>query len=84
MVRALAKARRWQSMLENGAAATIKDLARQEGVDKSFMARTLRLNSLAPEIVESILDGSYPDTISLESLRSPFSLVWKDQKEYFF
>ncbi len=33
------------------------------GVDNSLMARTIRLNFLAPAIVEAILDGSYPDTI---------------------
>ena len=83
VVRALVKARRWQNMLENGEAATIADLARKEGVDNSLMARTLRLNALAPVIVEAILDGSYPDTISLESLRRPIPLSWEEQAAYF-
>ncbi|MBF0147130.1 MAG: hypothetical protein HQL85_13270 [Magnetococcales bacterium] len=83
VVRALVKARRWQGMLENGEAATIQDLARQEGVDKSFMARTLRLNALAPDIVEMILAGDYPDTISLEVLRRGISLNWDEQRNTF-
>ncbi|MBF0436749.1 MAG: hypothetical protein HQL77_15440 [Magnetococcales bacterium] len=70
MVRILAEARRWQGMLENGAAATIRDLARQKGVDKFFMVRTLRLNALAPAVVESILAGDHPDEINLESLKT--------------
>ena len=83
VVRALAEARRWQGMLENGAAATIQDLARQEGVDKSFMARTLRLNALAPDIVEMILAGDHPDTINLESLRKGIPLKWAEQRVIF-
>ncbi len=84
VIRALARARRWQLMLESGEVSTIKELAEKEGVDNSLMARTLRLNSLAPAIVESILDGSYPDTISLESLRKPIPLEWDSQMKTFF
>lgn len=35
VVRALIKARRWQTMLESGEVTTIKDLAEMEGVDRS-------------------------------------------------
>jgi hypothetical protein len=80
LVRALAKARRWQTMLENGEAATIKDLALELKVDKSFLARILRLSSLAPDIVEIILSGDYPDSINLETLRQGIPLSWSEQR----
>ena len=83
MVRALVKARRWQVMLEKEEVSTIKDLAQKEGVDKSFMARILRLNSLAPDIIDKILSGDYPDSISLESLRRGIPVSWKEQKVMF-
>ncbi|CAK0746307.1 hypothetical protein WCLP8_1700001 [uncultured Gammaproteobacteria bacterium] len=38
------KARRWQTMLESGEAATIRDLAETEGMERSYLARILRLN----------------------------------------
>ena len=83
LVRALAKARSWQMRLESGEVSTIGELAKEEGVDRGLISRTLKLNDLAPVIVESILNGSYPDTISLETLRQPFPAEWKKQIEVF-
>ena len=83
LVQALVKARRWQTMLETGKAATIKDLAEKEGVDKSYLARTLRLNILAPAIVELVLTGDYPDSINLGNLRAKIPLDWEEQMERF-
>ena len=83
LVQALVKARRWQKMLESGEAATIKDLAEKEGVEKSYLARTLRLNILSPAIVERVMTGDYPDTISLASLRGKIPLDWEEQARAF-
>jgi hypothetical protein len=80
LVKALIRARRWQKKLESGYVGTIKDLAREEGVDSSFLGRTLRLNALAPDIVESIMMGSVPDTVTLDSLRQTIPLAWEDQR----
>lgn len=79
LVKALIKARRWQTMLESGEVATIKDLAVKEGVERSYLARTLRLNILSPAIVERVLTGNYPDSISLEKLRAGIPLDWEEQ-----
>ncbi|MEO5350694.1 MAG: hypothetical protein H7836_13780 [Magnetococcus sp. YQC-3] len=79
LVKALIKARRWQTMLESGEVATIKDLAVKEGVERSYLARTLRLNILSPTIVERVLTGHYPDSISLEKLRAGIPLAWEEQ-----
>jgi hypothetical protein len=46
------------------------------------LARVLRLTLLAPEIVESILDGRHDsETITLERLMRPFPAIWTDQRE---
>ena len=83
LVRALVKARRWQKMLEAGEASTIKDLAEKEGVDRTYMARLLKLNILSPAIVERILTGDYPDSVSLETLRLGIPLDWAEQERVF-
>lgn len=83
VVRALVKARKWQTMLETGEAATIKDLAVKEGVERSYLARLLRLNSLSPVIVDAILLGNYPETISLETLRAGIPLDWEEQLRWY-
>jgi len=57
LVRAVARAFRWQSRLESGEAKSIGTLATRFSVDHSYVARTLRLASLAPDIVEAIVRG---------------------------
>ena len=54
LIKALARAFRWKSMLDNGAFATVADLAAQEGIAVSYLTRVLRLTQLAPDLVEAI------------------------------
>lgn len=77
---ALARAFRWQEMIETGQAESNSDLARKLKLDQSYIARTLRLASLAPDIVETILDGQEPDGLSLRALRGDVPLSWDDQR----
>ena len=58
MVEALARAFRWQQMLDEGVCGTIEELAKRERVNRGYMSRALRLTLLAPDIVEAILDGA--------------------------
>jgi hypothetical protein len=80
LVKALARAFRWQGLLESGAHSSIEELARAERINPSYLARVLRLTLLAPEIVETILDGRHdPERVTLEGLMKPFPVVWTEQ-----
>jgi len=71
-------------MLDGGAFGSIAELARAEKINPSYLARVLRLNLLAPEIVESILDGRHhPERDTLERLTRPFPVVWDQQLQGF-
>lgn len=77
---ALARAFRWQEMIETGEAESNSDLARKLKLDQSYIARTIRLASLAPDLVEAILDGQEPDGLSLWALRRDVPMVWEEQR----
>jgi hypothetical protein len=79
LVKALARAFRWKTMLESGEFATIAELAEREGIAPSYMTRVLRLTLLAPDIVEAILDGKQGPEVTLARVLEPFSIVWEDQ-----
>ena len=80
LVKAIARAQRWQGMLEGGAFAAVEEFARAERINPSYLARVLRLTLLAPEIVESILEGRHdPERITLSTLMKPFSAAWGEQ-----
>ncbi|CAM3583357.1 MULTISPECIES: hypothetical protein [Thalassospira] len=83
MVKALARAFRWRRLLENGAHATVEDLARAEKINTSYVSRILRLTLLAPDIVEMILDGRQPADLTMAKLMQPFPLEWEEQRRLF-
>jgi hypothetical protein len=75
---ALARAHRWQGMLESGAHGSIAELAAAEGINPSYLARVLRLTLLAPDIVEATLDGRHnPERTTLKWLMRPFPASWR-------
>lgn len=79
LVKALARAFRWKRMLESGEYATIAEMAEREGIAPSYVTRVLRLNLLAPEIVEAILDGKQGPEVTLQRVLEPFSMEWMEQ-----
>ena len=81
LIEAIAKAYRWQEQIESGEYASIADLAQALGVDRTYVGRTLRLTSLAPDIVEAILRGDAPEGVSLEKLRKNLPLCWQEQRK---
>jgi hypothetical protein len=79
LVKGLARAFRWQRMLDEGVCGTIEELARREKVNRSYMGRVLRLTLLAPDIVERILDGRQAEELRLENLLEGFPVPWGEQ-----
>lgn len=83
LVKALARAFRWQKLLETGVYATVEEIAAAEMINASYVGRVLRLTLLAPDIVEAILDGRQPAEIPLNHLLAIFSANWEEQREAF-
>lgn len=83
MVKALARAFRWRAKLEVGEYSTVKELAAAEKINHSYVARILRLTLLAPDIVESILDGRQPPCLTLPNLLKRFGPIWVKQRTGF-
>jgi len=79
LIKAVARAFYWQRLLDNGEVADSVDLARREKLDKTFVNETLRFALLAPEIVEAILAGRQPPTLSLQDLRRRVPEDWAEQ-----
>ena len=80
LIKALGRAFRWKRMLESGEFATIAELAEREGIATSYMTRVMRLNLLAPDLVEAILDGKQGPEVALARLMEPLSLEWTAQR----
>ena len=80
LIKAIAKGHRWQAQLESGEYASLEDVAKDVGCDRTYVGRMLRLTSLAPDIAEAILRGDEPDGLSLEKLRKNLPVRRDEQR----
>jgi hypothetical protein len=81
LLKALARAVRWRQLLDQGVCSTIKEIALREKIDPSYVGDVLRLNLLAPDIIEMILDGRQPPTLQFETLRKSLPALWEEQRK---
>jgi hypothetical protein len=79
LVKAIVRAHRWRDMLECGDYGTLRDLAKAEAINESYLGRVLRLTLLAPKIVEAILEGKQPASLELDDLLKQFPVKWDKQ-----
>jgi hypothetical protein len=77
---ALARGHRWLAMLESGEAISMKEIARREGVDDSYVSRMVNLTTLAPDIVAEILDETLSPEVTLFELAAGTPLLWEEQR----
>jgi hypothetical protein len=80
MVKAIARAFRWREMLERGECSTVLEIAAEERINESYVSRLLRLTLLAPDIIEAILDGSQPPSMTLTRLMRQVPVSWNEQR----
>ena len=83
LLKAIARGHRWFHELASGRTASIRESARREGVYDSYVRRLIPLALLAPDIVQSICDGSQPATLTAEALKhaAPLPLEWTKQRQ---
>jgi hypothetical protein len=81
LLKALARAWRWQRMLDDGVYASVSEIGDAENISKSYVSRILRLALLAPDLVEAILAGRTDQALMLERLERPMPASWEEQRD---
>jgi hypothetical protein len=66
-------------MLESREVSSMKEIARRELVDDSYVSRMVNLTTLAPDIVAAILDETLPAEVRLFDLAAGTPSVWEEQ-----
>jgi hypothetical protein len=79
LIKELARAWRWQRMLDEGVYTSVSEIGHAENISKSYVSRVLRLALLAPDIVDCILDRG--PTAGLEQFLEPFPAAWERQRQ---
>jgi hypothetical protein len=81
LIKALARAWRWQKLLDIGVYSSITEIAEAEAIGKSYVSRILRLALLAPDLVEAVLSGRRDQGMMLEHLERRLPADWQEQQE---
>jgi len=80
LINGIAKAWRWQTLYERGKFSCLGAFAEKHRINKSYAARVMRLNMLAPDIRMAIMDGTQPKDLQLADLLHPFPADWQGQR----
>jgi hypothetical protein len=80
LVVALARAYTWKRMLDEGKFDSLKTLAVALDKDSSYIARILRLATLAPDIAKAIVEGREPNGLSFAQVAKALPLEWEEQR----
>ena len=80
LVKALARAFRYQRMLDRGFYASITEMAAAERLNRGYLGRLLRLPLLAPDITDAIINGRQPHSMGLSRLMEPLPGEWGAQR----
>jgi ParB-like chromosome segregation protein Spo0J len=75
----LARGRGWYEELTSGRVTSIRDIAQRENLSEAYVSRVFQGALLAPKIVEQVIKGTQPVTLTVESLRKAPALDWATQ-----
>ncbi len=82
LVNEIVQAGKWFSDLASGRAPTIDQLAKSSGVSAPYVSLKISLAFLSPDIVEMVLAGTQPASLTLERLKKscPLPASWAEQR----
>ena len=83
LILAIARAKSWMRDLRGGKYADTMDIARQSQLSDAHVRRILRFGYLAPDIVEAIVEGRQPRSLTVKRLLQGIPCAWADQRTAF-
>jgi DNA invertase Pin-like site-specific DNA recombinase len=80
LLKAIARARLWYEMLVSGQTKSLRGIATVTGVDERYVSRVIRCAFLAPDIVESVIDGKQLPSATVGALFRDVPIEWNKQR----
>ncbi len=83
LIRAIACGRAWFDELASGKASSFGEIAERVGVTDRYVSRMVDLAFLAPDVVETMLNGDQRGSVSVKSLTVDGSMpsLWGEQRK---
>lgn len=81
LLRAIARAKRWEAQIASGERAGADDVAAAEGLQSRYVDKVLKLAWLPPAVVEALIDGHRLRDVTLSQLiEAPLPFDWGVQR----
>ncbi len=77
---AIARAKKWMHGLREGKYEDTVEIARRFKLNDAHVRRVLRLGYLAPDIIEAIVEGRQPRSLTVKRLLRGIPCSWADQR----
>jgi len=81
LVKAVSRAHEWMRRIECGEFSNQRAIAMSTGLQPRYVRLILRCACVAPDVVESIVEGRQPPDLTLASLLKEIPLSWVQQRE---
>jgi len=83
LIKAIARAHGWYERVARGEAVNMRSLAQHACLTERYVGKVFGCALLAPDIIESILEGRQPHDLNFEKLCEHVPLSWAEQREHF-
>jgi len=83
LILAIARAKTWMQGLRDGKYGGAVEIARRFKLNDAHVRRVLRFGYLAPDIVEAIVEGRQPRSLTVRRLLQGIPCAWPDQRTAF-
>lgn len=77
----LARGYAWMKMLDEGKIHDIQELVEKTGYHRTHVWRILMTANLSPALTEAVLNGTEPDGLSMQKIKSPIPEDWQMQEK---
>ena len=83
LILTIARAKLWMRDLRAQKYADTKEIARRFLLSDAHVRRILRVGYLAPDIIEAIIEGRQPRSLTVKRLLRCIPCAWADQRAAF-
>lgn len=82
LIKAIARSFLWNQQFLSGEKTTIKQIGDDNNINSAtYVTRIMRLRFLAPDIIESIIEGTQPSDWTVEKLFKAKTFDWNEQRQ---
>jgi site-specific DNA recombinase len=81
LIKAIARAFNWREKLISGEVKTIRSIAQEAGLEECYVTRLMPCAFLAPDLIETILEGRQPVDLTLDKMLDRLPMSWAEQRK---